>query len=505
MGRRRRPAARPTGRRSGGRRSGRDTAAVLDAIRSPVVSERIAIRDAEVDGRRVDVVLEQGRIAAVVGAGRSAADRVIDAGGGALIPGLHDHHVHLLASAAALSSTSCGPPAVSDRRALGDALRAADAALPAGAWLRGVGYHESVAGELDRFTLDAIVQTRPVPRAASIRACLGPQQRGARHSRNRRRTTACLAGVEIDASGAPTGRIYGLDEWLRGRVPRVEPDLTAVGDRLASCGITAVTDATPVASATDLEPIAPAVRRGQLLQHVVVTGSPSLPPDAFAGLERGPAKIVLADHRLPGLDEVIDDFRLARARRRRIAVHCVTRSALMLALAAWHEVGGDRGDRIEHGAVVPDDVLGDIARLGLTVVTQPRFVTDRGDDYLSEVDADDRPYLWRCASLIAAGIGVGFGTDAPFGDPDPWRVVDAAVHRRTRGGAVLGAPERLSPRAALDRFLTPLDDPGGAPRRVCGRRAGRPLPARRSTRRALARPSAEHVRLTLRAGQALTR
>jgi predicted amidohydrolase YtcJ len=468
------------------------------------VSERIAIRDAEVDGRRVDVVLEQGRIVAVVGAGRSPADRVIDAGGGALIPGLHDHHVHLLASAAALSSTSCGPPAVSDRRALGDALRAADAALPAGAWLRGVGYHESVAGELDRFTLDAIVQSRPC-RVQHRSGHAWVLNSAALATAGIEADDSLPAGVEIDASGAPTGRIYGLDEWLRSRVPRVEPDLTAVGDRLASCGITAVTDATPAASAMDLEPIASAVRRGQLLQHVVVTGSPSLPPDAFAGLERGPAKIVLADHRLPGLDEVIDDFRLARARRRRIAVHCVTRSALMLALAAWHEVGGDQGDRIEHGAVVPDDVLGDVARLGLTVVTQPRFVADRGDDYLSEVDADDRPYLWRCASLIAAGIGVGFGTDAPFGDPDPWRVVEAAVHRRTRGGTVLDAQERLSPRAALDRFLTPLDDPGGAPRRVA---AGAPadlclldVPLVD----ALARPSAEHVRLTLRAGQPLTR
>jgi hypothetical protein len=70
---------------------------------------------------------------------------------------------------------------------------------------------------------------------------------------------------------------------------------------------------------------------------------------------------------------------------------------------------------------------------------------------------------------------------------------------------VLGAQERLSPRAALDRFLTPLDDAGGAPRRVA---AGAPadlclldVPLVE----ALARPSAEHVRLTLRAGQALTR
>ena len=198
---------------------GRDTAAVLDAIHRLVVSERIAIRDAEVDGRRVDVVLEHGRIAAVVGACRSAADRVIDAGGGALIPGLHDHHVHLLASAAARSSTPCGPPAVSDRRALADALRAADAALPTGQWLRGVGYHESVAGDLDRVGLDILLPTRP---------CRVQHRSGHAWILNGAALAAAgiaagdnlPGGVEIDASGAPTGRIYGLDEWLRSRVPR---------------------------------------------------------------------------------------------------------------------------------------------------------------------------------------------------------------------------------------------------------------------------------------------
>ena len=365
------------------------------------------------------------------------------------------------------------------------------------------GYHESVAGDLDRVGLDILLPARPC-RVQHRSGHAWILNGAALASAGIEAGDDLPAGVEIDASGAPTGRIYGLDSWLRGRVPRTEPDLTAVGEQLASYGVTAMTDATPVETATELGPVATAVRSGRLRQRVVITGSPSLPADAaLDGLERGPAKIVLADHRLPGLDEVIDNFRLARAGRRGIAVHCVTRAALMLALAAWHEVGAAAGDRIEHGAVIPDEVLGDIARLGLTVVTQPRFVADRGDDYVAEVDADDRPYLWRCASLIAAGIGVGFGTDAPFGDGDPWRVIDAAVQRRTASGAVLGAAERVSPRAALDRFLSPLDDPGGAPRRVA---VGAPADVcllHVPLVQALAHPSADHVRVTLRAGQTL--
>ena len=84
------------------------------------------IRRAEVEGQLRDVRIADGRIEAI---GERLAPRAgeaaIDAEGGALLPGLHDHHVHLLALAAALESVACGPPVVSDRAALASALRAA--------------------------------------------------------------------------------------------------------------------------------------------------------------------------------------------------------------------------------------------------------------------------------------------------------------------------------------------------------------------------------------------
>jgi predicted amidohydrolase YtcJ len=107
-----------------------------------------------------------------------------------------------------------------------------------------------------------------------------------------------------------------------------------------------------------------------------------------------------------------------------------------------------------------------LADLGVTVVTQPNFVRERGDRYLAEVDDGDRPDLWRCGTLIAAGVPVAAGTDAPFGRPDPWVAMAAAVERRTGQGADLGPAERIEPARALDLFLGPLEDPGGAPRRV---------------------------------------
>ena len=110
-------------------------------------------------------------------------------------------------------------------------------------------------------------------------------------------------------------------------------------------------------------------------------------------------------------------------------------------------------------------------------------------------------HLWRCATLLAAGIPGGFGSDAPHGAADPWIAIRAASRRRTSSGHVLGPDDRLAPDAALDRFLARPDAPGGGPRRV---EPGAPadlclLSVPRSA--ALTEPSSANVRLTIIAGQ----
>lgn len=103
-----------------------------------------------------------------------------------------------------------------------------------------------------------------------------------------------------------------------------------------------------------------------------------------------------------------------------MALHCVTDAQLTVAIAAWQAAGTHAEDRIEHAAVVPDDRLADLAALGITVVTQPNFVAERGDDYLAEIEPERHHELWRVASLQRNGIPLALSTDTPFGDGDPW-------------------------------------------------------------------------------------
>lgn len=410
-----------------------------------------------------------GRVVAVAPAlERRRGEAVYDCRGGAVLPGLCDHHVHLHALAAWRASVRCGPPEVTDRAGLAAALAAA---VPdEHGWIRGVGYAESVAGELDAAALDRLRADHPVR---------VQHRSGALWMLNTAALTAIGVGpydvpehpgIERDGRGRPTGRLWRADEWLRSRLPRTgPPDLSAVGAELTRHGITAVTDATPHLDAAAVTAITEAMRRGALPQRVQLLGAPpqvAEPGDGGPGPVSGPCKIVLADSGLPSYPELTDRLRAARAAGRPVAVHCVTREALILLVAALQETGTLPGDRIEHAALVPPELIPELALLGLRVVTQPGFLAHRGDDFLRNVPPQDHPDLYRCAAFRRAGVPLALSSDAPYGPLDPWAVIAAATDRRTPSGQVAGPDERLTFREALAGYLSPPEDPGGPPRRV---------------------------------------
>jgi predicted amidohydrolase YtcJ len=215
----------------------------------------------------------------------------------------------------------------------------------------------------------------------------------------------------------------------------------------------------------------------------------------------GPVKVLLDDDDLPDFDRVAATITRAHGWGRGVAVHCVTAGELAFALAAFGQADAGPGDRIEHGGVVHPDAAARIADLGLTVVTQPGFIAERGDRYLAEVDPADQPYLYPCASLIAAGVRVAGSSDAPYASPDPWAAMAAAVNRTTRGGLPLGLEERVAPRRALALFLGKFDDPGGPSRRVAEGAAADLCLLRSPLAEALAEPSADQVAATIVAGR----
>ena len=422
------------------------------------------IRRAEINfSEVVDLRITQGRIAAI-GAHLHVQDDepVIEADGGALLPGLHDHHLHLASLAASRASLQCGPPQVQSEEQLAAALKAQGGAV---GWLRGIGYHESVAGEIDRHWIDRHLSDRPVR----------IQHRGGRlwvlNS-----AALQLLGLR-DAGDDPleriagqlSGRLYDNDRWLRQRMGLERPDLADVSRHLASLGVTGVTDASPNNSPGEVLWLRQAQRRGELLQDVLLMGDASLdgfgadPVEADSEAPRlmiGPRKFHLHEAHLPDYDDLCADIRRAHRAERNVAFHCVTRAELVFTLGALREAGTRPGDRIEHASVTPPELLEEFRDLGLIVVSQPGFIAERGDQYLEAVDAADQPWLYRLKAFLDAGVPLAGSTDAPFGAAEPWQAMQAAVSRRSASGRVVGADEALSPEQALALFTALLDAPG---------------------------------------------
>lgn len=378
-------------------------------------------------------------------------EAVLEACGAALLPGLHDHHLHLLALARSLESLRCGPPEISTEEQLLQRLAERAGSGPDGdaGWIRGIGYHESVAGDIDRTWIDRVVPHRPVRiqhrsgRLWIVNSCgLARLVQG-----------GAQPGTPPQAGALATGRLFDADQWLRVRLGGSPPALSQVSTLLASFGITGITDASARNSHDEFRHFLAASGQGELLQQAIVMGDASLDSTAdFGAVRRGPTKIYLREAALPALDALCASIARSHAADRAVAVHCVTEAEAVFAITALATAGSRPGDRIEHASVAPPEVMALLAEHALTVVTQPNFVRERGDAYLVDVAARDRPWLYRGRGFLDAGVALAAGSDAPFGDPNPWLAMQAAVDRRTPSGQVLGEAEALSPEDALALF-----------------------------------------------------
>ena len=404
------------------------------------------IRRAELeDGGITDVRIEHGIITAIGQLDILGNEPVLHANEALLLPGLHDHHIHVAALAASLSSIRCGPPDVTDQETFAACLQ-----RPGHDWLRATGYHESVAGMLDATALDRIVPDRPLRiqhrsgrmwffNSAALDRLLakGPAPHGLEHD-----------GYQY------TGRLFDEDAWLQRILGSEPPSFAQVGALLASRGVTGVTEMSPANDSSIARHFLKETARQSLPQKAVLAGRLNLSADDTSDrVLLGPAKLHLHEAALPSLDDAADFIRRAHEQGRGVAVHCATEVEIIFTLAAFNDAGTIHGDRIEHASIAPDATIEDIASAGIAVVSQPHFIRERGDRYLTDVDAHARPLLYRLRAFLDADVTLAAGSDAPFGNCDPWASMAAAVSRYTASGTPIGESEALTPEQALDLFL----------------------------------------------------
>lgn len=390
------------------------------------------------------------------------AESCFDAQARALLPGLHDHHMHFLAYAASLNSVECGAPDLQLHSELFKFLSAQVALHPDD--LRAIGYHEGNQDLMDRHWLDTVSATVPIRvqhrtgrlwiyNSAALARLLDVQA-----------GTDFPEGVERDARSELTGRFFHVDDWLRSHYPHVIPDIALASKTLASYGVTGFTDAGPDNDNATWQLLKQAQRDGQLKQRVMMMGKPELHFSGDDFLQLGACKIYLKESALPDYDHLCTAIKEQHARHRAVAFHCVTAVELHYALAALTDCGARSGDRIEHASICDDEALAMIKQLDVTVVSQPNFIAERGDRYLDNVPVDEQQFLYRARAFLDRGIAFAGSTDAPFGKANPLLCMQAAVRRQTPSGAVLNIEEALSAEQALLLFSGTSENPG-APRR----------------------------------------
>lgn len=425
--------------------------------------------------------------------------RLIEVGETAIVPGLHDFHLHLVGMAAARRTLRLQDAPTFE--ALVGALRAAAEAEPARGWIRGHGWSEAVvqAGSLER--LEAAVGERAALiyshdshsawASAAARAAAGlvaatPDPVGGRLERG---ADGTLTGVLREAATDLVEAVAGRD-----RGPRLDAALDEVLRELAGLGITGATDAGDTTADNGsgefalLGDRASALLAARSLLDGRLRLTVNLPVAAISFVHERQLRTGAA---IPGTDTIrigwakayVDGalgsrtaalfepytcgdrsdtgiLRLAPAELDAIvaagrnagiglAMHAIGDRAVSSALDAIRRgparPSGTPADRLEHAQLVRPEDRPRFADLGVTASLQPvHCASDRISAEACWADRLADAYPWR--ALADAGTHLAFGSDAPIETPNPWHGLFAAVHRRF---PLDGTPD-WQPAAALD-------------------------------------------------------
>jgi predicted amidohydrolase YtcJ len=447
--------------------------------------------------------------------------RAVDMGRAAVVPGLHDFHLHLVGMARARRELALD--GIASRRVLVDRVQAALAEREQASWLRGRGWSEAALDAEAIQSLNEVARDRLVllyshdahsawasPAALRL-AAIGPDAADPAGGR-----------LERGPGGAPNGvlreRATDLAEAVAGRLRggELHAALEEVLVELAGWGITAATDAGDTTSGHGVGVWGPLGDRASLLLDAAgrldgrLRLTINLPADAISAaaqfglrtgagiagtgtLRAGWAKVYLDGalgsqtaavftpytgdgHSDTGilrlsseaLERIVAD---GRSRRIGVAVHAIGDRAAASILDALDRAGprppGMPPDRIEHLQLVRPADRPRLARVDATASLQPvHAVSDR--DLVERCWADRMADAYPLRALVEAGARVAFGSDAPIESANPWHGVLAAVLRRGAEdprpgwatGQALDLPNALAGYTCGPAIATGLSDEG---------------------------------------------
>ncbi|MGX1791904.1 amidohydrolase [Microbacterium sp. NPDC055312] len=467
----------------------------VDVVRAVRLSGPLALTFGD---EPVDLVIRDGRIADIAPTGvLPARGVVLDGEGGRVIPGLWDHHVHTVqwaldaervqlgeaASAAEAARMMASAVPLADDRVIGAGMR--DALWPDEPSLEAL---DAACGDRAAYAVNMDVHSVWLNSAAFRREGFAPTADGMLREEDafeisRRLNTAddamadaaVLRAAERAAARGITGIVdfdmaWNAEAWQR----RSATGFDAHRVEFAFY-------------ATNLErAVAEGLRTRELLagtDGLVRVGALKLITDGSLGTRTAACSHAYGDD--PSNfgsftidpDAVREYLTVATGAGLDVAVHAIGDRAVASALDAFTYTQA-RGT-IEHAQLVRHADLARFARLGVVASVQPEHAVD-DRDLVGTLWQHQQAISHPVASLLAAGIPVRFGSDAPVAPLDPWLTIAAAVHRTGDQREPWHPEERVSIDAALRASShhgeTELEIGGLADMALC---AGDPLTADR--------------------------
>jgi predicted amidohydrolase YtcJ len=430
---------------------------------------------------------------------------VVDAQGGAVIPGFVDAHAHLLSGGLSLGQIN-----LSDAKTpldIEETIRRWAAANPERAWITGRGwYYAPFPGGLpSRQMLDRVVSDRPAFLTSYDGHTGWANSQALKLAGITRRTPNPTNGIIVKdpRTGEPTGALKEAAMALVSSLvpkPTREQQVAAIRAAITEAQRRGVTSVQNASGSADELAIYDELRRANELDLRVYGGlsvSPEVSADELAAIDElktkysddpvfkaGAIKLV-ADGVIesytaamlqpyanrpttsgePRFDQAELD-RLVKDLDRRgwqVMIHAIGDRAIRMALDAFEQAAADnppaargRRHRIEHIETVDPADIPRFARAGVIASMQPyHSLPDLGGVWSQNIGPEREGRAWLYGSIARAQGRLAFGSDWPVVAMDPLLGLFVAVNRTTLEGEPDGGwipGERLSLTQAIDAY-----------------------------------------------------
>ncbi|WP_295831441.1 amidohydrolase family protein [uncultured Microbacterium sp.] len=443
----------------------------------------------------VDLVIADGRIADIAPTGNlRPTGPVIDGEGGWLLPGLWDHHVHVLQWALAASRVPLGEVASARDAATIMALAPESDGRRVGSGFRDGLWSDAPSLELldattrgvPTYLINADVHSVWMNTAAFRREGFEPVASGMLVEEDAFEISRRLNAVDAAVADAAVERMARAAA-ARGVVGLVDLDMTWNDEpwqRRAASGF----DTLRISYGTYPQDLDRAIAEG------LRTGDPVR--GSTNGLVRvGPLKAITdgslgtrtaaCAHHYPGdtgnhglltvpPEQLVDMMTRATAAGLDCAIHAIGDVANAHALDAYALTGAV--GTIEHAQLVAHADIPRFARLGVAASVQPEHALD-DRDMTDAIWAEQSAQPYPLRALADSGANLRFGSDAPVAPLDPWAAmasavfrtrdgrdawqphqrvgIDTAIAASTAGGST--APAEISPGAVADLVIVGAD------------------------------------------------